>query len=289
MCGLTRALGARHVARMTNALPLSPQVFVILAGIIEDRTGLHYDLASCDLLAERVTPRALERGFDSLLDYYYFLRYDPGADAEFALLAEALVVNETYFFREAAALRVVVEVFVTRLLERDARPRIWCAACSTGEEPLTLAMLLDEAGLLDRVSIVASDISMRVLTHAKAGRYVRRSLRALPPGVIDRWLLPDGDGMRVAPRIAQAVSWHCVNLMDEAKLAALGQFDVVVCRNVLIYFRDQTVERVIANLWQSLLPDGHLVVGASESLLRFETPLECEEQRGAFFYRKVVK
>lgn len=271
---------------MTNALPLSPQVFAILAGIIEDRTGLHYDLGAIDLFAERLTPRARDRGFDSLLDYYYFLRYDPGADAEFAILVESLVVNETYFFREAAALRVIVDVFVPRLLEAGKAPRIWCAACSTGEEPLTLAMLLDEAGLLDKVAIVASDISARVLAHAKAGRYVRRSLRALPSGVIDRWLLPDEDGMRVAPRIAHAVSFHCINLMDEAKIAALGQFDVVICRNVLIYFRDQTVEHVIANLWQSLAPGGHLLVGASESLLRFETSLECEEQRGSFFYRK---
>ena len=274
---------------MTSVLPLSPQVFSILSGIIEDRTGLHYELAASELLADRLTPRALELGFDSLLDYYYFLRYDPGADAEFALLVEALVVNETYFFRELPALRVVAELFVPRLLEAGARPRIWCAACSTGEEPFTLAMLLDEAGLLDQVSILASDISTRVLAYAKAGRYVRRSLRALPPGVVDRWLLPEEDGMRVAPRIAQAVDFQCLNLVDEAKLAALGRFDVVICRNVLIYFRDQTVERVIANLWQSLAPQGHLVVGASESLLRFETPFECEEQRGAFFYRKVVK
>jgi len=274
---------------MISALPLSPQVFAILSGIIEDRTGLHYDLASSQLLAERLTPRALERGFESLLDYYYFLRYDPGADAEFAQLVEALVVNETYFFREVAALRVIVDVFIPRLLAAGARPRVWCAACSTGEEPYTLAMLLDEAGLLDEVRLLASDISARVLAHAKSARYTRRSLRALPPGVVDRWLYPADDGMRVAPRIAQAVDFHCINLMDESKLAVLGQFDVVICRNVLIYFRDQTVERVLANLWQRLVPGGHLVVGASESLLRFETPFECEEQRGAFFYRKVTK
>src|ERR1700759_1617009 len=130
-----------------NSLPLSPQVFAILSALIEERTGLHYDVADTELLAERISPRALERNFESLLDYYYFLRYDPAAESELACLVEALVVNETYFFR------VVAEVLVPELLARGIQPRIWCAASSTGEEPLTLAMLLDERGLLERVKI----------------------------------------------------------------------------------------------------------------------------------------
>jgi chemotaxis protein methyltransferase CheR len=260
---------------MTLSLPLSPQVFAILSALIEERTGLHYDIGERELLADRVTPRALERGFESLLDYYYFLRYDPDSEAELLLLAEALVV----------------ELFVPRLLAQKTRPRIWCAACATGEEPLTLAMLLDEANLLDHVSLLASDISGRALAHAQIGHFFRRSLRALPPGVTGRWLQPDenGDGMRVAPHIARAVEWRRVNLVNDEELAALGHFDVVICRNVLIYFRDRTIERVIANLWQSLTADGHLLVGASESLLRFDTSFACEEQRGAFFYRKLPK
>ena len=268
------------------SLPLSPPVFAILSGLIEDRTGLHYDLEERELLAERVSPRALERGFESLLDYYYFLRYDPSSDAELALLVESLVVNETYFFREALALKILVESVLPPLIAQGARPRIWCAACSTGEEPLTLAMLLDEAGLLDRVTLVASDISSRVLSHAKAGTYFRRSLRALPSGVIGRWLITEGQGTRVAPHIARAVQWQRINLVDGSALSTLGQFEVVICRNVLIYFQDRTIERVLANLWDRLIPNGQLVVGASESLLRFDTPFTCEEQRGAFFYRK---
>ena len=149
---------------MSASLPLSPQVFAILSALIEERTGLHYDMHECELLADRVSPRAVERGFESLLDYYYFLRYDPGAGAELTLLVEALVVNETYFFfREVPALKVLVEDFVPKLIAQGARPRIWCAACATGEEPLTLAMLLDQAGLLDQVTLVASDISHRAL------------------------------------------------------------------------------------------------------------------------------
>lgn len=265
---------------------LSPQVFAILSALIEERIGIHYGPEERELLAEKLAPRLAERGLDSLLDYYYFLRYDPGADAEFALLVEALVVGETFFFREAAALEVLVDDFIPKLIRRGVRPRIWCAACATGEEPLTLAMLLDAAGLLDQVTVVASDISLRALARARAGMFFRRSLRALPAGVVDRWLEPREDGMAVVPRIAAAVTWHRVNLVAEQEISALGSFDVIICRNVLIYFSDETIEKVIAFFARALNAGGRLLVGASESLLRFDSAFACEERAGAFFYRK---
>jgi chemotaxis protein methyltransferase CheR len=265
---------------------LSPQVFAILSALIEERTGIHYGVDDRALLADKLAPRVIERGLDSLLDYYYFLRYDPGADAEFARLTDALVVNETYFFRELPALELVTKSFVPELLARGLRPRIWCAACATGEEPLTLAMLLDEADLLDSVTLVASDISERALAHAKEGRYVRRSLRALPAQASARWFVPSDGGLRVVPKIAAAVEWRRVNLVSAEEVAGLGQFDVVLCRNVLIYFSDPTVEAVIATLARALPPGGLLLVGASESLLRFESGFACEERGGSFYYRK---
>jgi len=272
---------------MSVSLPLSPQVFAILSALVEERTGLHYDLRELDLFAERVSGRAVGRGFESLLDYYYFLRYDAAADSELALLAEALVVNETYFFRELAPLKILVDELLPPLLERGVRPRIWCAACSSGEEPLTLAMLLDEAQMLDRVTIVASDISARVLALAETGVYRRRSLLSLPAGIVGRWLEGNDDAMRVAPHLTRAISWRRVNLVDPLEPAALGSFDVIICRNVLIYFRDPTIETVIERFWQQLEPGGYLLVGASESLLRFKVPLSCQEHGGAFFYRKL--
>jgi chemotaxis protein methyltransferase CheR len=274
---------------MSIDLPLSPQVFAILSALIEENTGLHYDLQERELLAERVSGRATERGFESLLDYYYFLRYDADADAELALLAEALVVHETYFFRELAPLQVLVSEVVPGLLKRGIKPRIWCAACATGEEPLTMAMLLEEAGLLEQVTLVASDISARALAHAQAGIFRRRSLRSLPKGVVGRWLEGDENGMRVAPQIARAIDWRRINLVDERDSSELDPFDVIICRNVLIYFRDQTIEKVVDRLWHKLRPEGLLLVGASESLLRFKVSFACEEQRGAFFYRRQPK
>jgi chemotaxis protein methyltransferase CheR len=269
-----------------NGLALSPPVFSILRALIEERTGIHYGLEDRALLAEKLAPRVAERGFESLLDYYYFLRYDPGAEAELAQLVETLVVNETYFFREAAALEITVSTLVPELLRQGARPRIWCAACATGEEPLTLAMLLEAAGLLDEVTLIASDISRRALAHAREGVFFRRSLRALPAHAAGRWLLPIENGMRIEKRIADAVDWRRINLVDTAQVGALGDFDIVLCRNVLIYFSDETVEKVIGTLARALRPNGRLIVGASESLLRFESVFVCEERAGAFFYRK---
>ena len=127
-----------------TSLPLSPQVFAILSALVEEQLGLQYRLEERDLLAERVSRRAVERGFESLLDYYYFLRYDAAAKTEFPRLAEELVVNETFFFREVAGLRLVAESLVPELLASGVRPRIWCAACATGEEPLTLARRSEE-------------------------------------------------------------------------------------------------------------------------------------------------
>ena len=269
-----------------SSLPLPSSVFTILSGLIEERLGIFYSLDDSDLLAEKVSPRAIERGFDSLLDYYYFLRYDPAAEAEMAPLADALVVNETYFGRERDQLEVLVDRLLPPLLEGRDKVRIWSAACSTGEEPLTLAGLLSERGLLPRVEIVASDISQRALTVAKAGKFKGRSLRALPPGA-SAWLDIDDQVATVRESVARSVSWHRLNLVDSRAVRELGRFDVILCRNVLIYFRDATIKELAAAFEASLTPNGFLLIGASESLLRFGGGLHCEEHGGAFFYRKV--
>jgi chemotaxis protein methyltransferase CheR len=273
-----------------SELPLRPEVFAILSGLIEERSGVYYAPDDRDLLADRVSARALEAGFESLLDYYYFLRYDDPGGAEFDALLDALVVNETYFFREFDQLEALVDGFLAPAARAGGRPRVWSAACSTGEEPLTLAMLLAERGLLGAVDIVASDVSRRVLERARRGEFGARALRqGAPAELARRWLEgPPGGPLRARPELAAAVDWRRVNLGDPAQVAAVGPCDVVACRNVLIYFRDATVRRVVDSLASVLKPGGALFVGVSESLLRLGTGLHCEERRGVFFYRKVA-
>lgn len=276
---------------------LSPQVFAILSGLVEERTGLHYGPEDMSVFADKVSGRLVEAGFDNALDYYYLLRYDDGSRAELDALIDALVVGETYFFRELEPLRKAVEHVIAPAVARRGRARVWSAACATGEEPVTLAMLVQHAGLLDRTEIVATDISLRALARARTGVYGARSLRMLTPGaeplvtqLADRWIVRDaassGAVAHVARPIVDAIDYRRVNLVEPQEIAALGRFDLVLCRNVLIYFGDDTVQHVTTSLGDALAPGGRLVIGASESLLRFGTLLHCEERGGAFFYRK---
>ncbi|MCU0681799.1 MAG: protein-glutamate O-methyltransferase CheR [Polyangiaceae bacterium] len=271
-----------------SQLPLRPEVFAILSGLIEERSGMHYAPDDRALLADRVSSRALDAGFESLLDYYYFLRYDDPSGAEFDALLDALVVNETYFFRELDQLEAVVDGLLVPLAQAGSRPRFWSAACSTGEEPLTVAMLLAERGLLGQVELVASDVSHRALARARSGAFGPRALRqGAPPSLTRRWLEGEPGGpLRARPELAATIDWRRVNLTNAAQVAAIGPCDVIACRNVLIYFREATIRRVIGSLASALRPNGALVVGVSESLLRLGLDLHCEERKGAFFYRK---
>lgn len=271
------------------ALALTPQVFAIFATFLAEKVGLHYGPSDRELFAEKAGTHAQDLGFESMLDYYYTLRYDDHDGRALAALVEALVVNETYFFREHGPLEQLVEHKLVPMVARGARPRVWSAACSTGEEPLSLAMLLDDRGVLDRVEIVASDISARVLERARGGKWSARAIRdSASSPLVDRYLRRDDRGWTIDERLRRAIDWRRANLVDPSSYTGFGLFDAILCRNVLIYFADDTTSRVVSDLAGRLEPDGWLLVGISESLLRFRAPLSCEEIGGAFVYRKVA-
>ncbi len=273
-----------------ETLELSPTVFSILSSLIEEKVGIFYDLSNRDLLQEKVSARALDAGFNSLLDYYYFLRYDDASQFEFKQLVENLVVNETYFFREWASLKMLTEKFIVPHVSEQRKIRIWSAACSSGEEPLSLAMLLDSMNLLNRVEIVATDISERILQKAQNGRYGRRSLRAVPaPELVARYIRSEGDVHHIAEHLTSAVRWQNLNLLEFSKFDTLGTFDIIICRNVLIYFSDSTVKNLLQSFSKSLTPDGRLLIGVSESLFRYGNGYVGEEHVGSFIYKKDVQ
>jgi chemotaxis protein methyltransferase CheR len=265
---------------------LTPALHAILGGIVEERTGIHYGPSDHDIFASKVMACAVESGFESPLDYYYALRYDDPRGLLLDALCESLVVNETYFFREAEPLRVLCEMLTTRLA-RHERPRVWCAAAATGEEPLTLAMMLAERGLSRSIEIVASDISRVALERAQRGIYRARSFR-VPNEAFARYFREEGDQRVVNRALRESIEWKRVNLVDTLAIEALGSFDAILCRNVLIYFSEQTIRDTVARLTSALRPDGVILVGASESLMRFGTRLRCEERGGAFFYERAA-
>jgi chemotaxis protein methyltransferase CheR len=260
------------------------QVLALLALFVEERAGLHYAAKDRELFAQKVDYHAREGGFESLLDYYYSLRYDDPEGRSAEALIEALVVGETYFFRELPGLEATADHIAARAA-RGAGSRVWCAASATGEEPISLAVILAQRGLLETTEIVASDLSARHLERARSGEYGRRALRARPDGV-PPWIRADGTKAVVDRALRARIDWRRVNLIDAGAITALGKFDAILCRNVMIYFDDETVKSVASSLAGALEADGVLSIGASESLLRFGTVLECVERGGAFLYHR---
>ena len=269
------------------SLTMSPQLFVLFTSLVEEVSGMSYGVSDNALFESKLSDHAIELGYSSLLDYYYRLRYDDKDGFEARRLVEMLLVHETYFFRELSPLTELVDTHLVPLTKQRGGARVWSCACASGEEPYTLAMLLDERGVLDQVEIVATDISAAVLARAESGRHSRRSLRdGYPPALAARYLEVSPQGVIVAPRIRTSVKFERVNLVDSARITQLGLFDAILCRNVLIYFKETRVPSVVERLAASLKPGGLLAVGVSESLMRFGTSLVCEERGGSFFYRR---
>ncbi len=268
---------------------LTPALGQIFSALLEEAAGIHYGPDDREIFEAKLLAHAEEAGFESLLDFYYRLRYDDPSGRAVNQLVEALVVHETYFFRELEPLVQLVDGHLTDVVRRKGRARVWSAACSTGEEPLTLAMLLDDRDLLSRVEIIATDVSTRALARAGSGRHGRRSLRDGHPAALAQRYLEVGEvGVTVTPRMIEAVTFSQLNLVDEQAVAAVGTVDAVLCRNVLFYFRDQVAISIVERLGRLLARDGMLLVGVAESLFRFGTALRCEEQAGSFFYRKAA-
>lgn len=265
----------------------SPQLFLLLASLVEERSGLHYSPQDQSLFAEKVSARMSDAGFESALDYYYFLRYDPKGGDELSALIDALVVGETYLFRELDALTAAMEHVIRPAIAERGRARVWSAGCATGEEPFTLAMMCAEEGNLDKLELVATDVSNKALARARAGQLSTRALRTADQSPFLRALTERFvKEHRMAPVITGAIDFRRESLIALAPPPERKNLDLILCRNVLIYFRDDVVRNVVHMLADRLRPGGRLLVGASESLLRFGTFLRCEERSGAFFYVK---
>jgi chemotaxis protein methyltransferase CheR len=269
--------------------PLPLGVFLLLRDLIRDRLGVWYEEDKRDLLANKLSDRIDALGLRSHLDYYYRLKYGPGAENEWPKLTDALSVQETYFWREIDQVRAFVDVLLPKRLEARRGPvRVWSAACATGEEPLTLAMALNEAGWFERaeIEILASDVSPAALEKAALGVYRGRSFRALPAALREKYFVPVEDGWRIDPALHRRVGFRRANLLEPEETASLASADFIFCRNVFIYFSSATVARVVAGFAERMPRPGWLFVGVSESLLRLSTAFELEQAAGAFVYVK---
>jgi len=275
------------VAFDVDSLGLLPAAVSLVRDLVHERTGLFYDDNRLPQMADRLAPLVANRGFATFLDYYYFLKYDAAASEEWTRVMDALSIPETYFWREADQLHAIVDVIVPSLARQLARPlRIWSVPCASGEEPLTLAMMLDQRGSLAQVQIAASDASQAALDAAAAGVYRERSFRSLPVTVRQRYFTPEGSRWRIDPALARRISWSRVNLADLSEVARHAAADIILCRNVFIYFSEPPIRRVVETFTRAMPARAYLCVGAAESLLRITDAFELEQIADAFVYVK---
>jgi chemotaxis protein methyltransferase CheR len=262
----------------------------LIQSLINERTGMYFDNGKSDILIDKLSPLVIERGFSSFLDYYYLLKYDASARVEWQNVMNVLSVQETYFWREFDQVRALVQTLLPQWHARNpgAPLRIWSAACATGEEPLTIAMALNEAGWFERVSIeiFASDASSKAIERAQAGLYRERAFRNLSPLLRDRYFERDGSHWRVRNDIHSRIKWGLANLIEESQIAPLADVDFIFCRNVFIYFSESAISRVVRSFSRFIRPPGYLFVGAAESLLRLTTDFTLIEIDDAFVYLK---
>ncbi|MGN6749741.1 MAG: CheR family methyltransferase [Xanthobacteraceae bacterium] len=248
---------------------MTPLDYDFLRHALKQRSGLVLSADKHYFLESRLLPLARKNGFTGVGDLVAALK-GAGDAALMAAVVEAMTTNESFFFRDKTPFEHFRRVIMPALLEarRQSRAiRIWCAAAASGQEPYSIAMCLREmtsavAGW--RIEIVATDLADAVLDRARQGLYSQFEVqRGLPIKLLVRYFTQIGELWQIAPEIRAMVNFRCFNLLSD--FASLGSFDLVLCRNVLIYFDQETKSDVLRRMAEAMSSDGYLVLGAAET------------------------
>lgn len=266
---------------------MTPQDFEYLRRLLKERSGLALAADKQYLLETRLLPVARRVGAANLSELVQKLRA-PGAEKLATDVVEAMMTNETFFFRDKIPFELFRDTIMPALREARAsrrRIRIWCAAASSGQEPYSLAMILKEmSGSLAgwRVDILATDLSTEMLEKAKTGVYSQFEVqRGLPIHFLLKYFTQVGDMWQIAADLRAMVEFRPLNLLHP--FSHLGAFDVVFCRNVLIYFDQPTKMDVLARIARVTEPDGYLVLGAAETVVGLTDVFKpCDDRRGLY-------
>lgn len=279
----------------TNNSAMTLQEFLALRDFIYARTGIFFSESKQYFLENRLQKRLHELSLRSYGEYISLLQEISGKEELKRLFVE-ITTNETSFWRNPPQMEAFQKIILPEAVKlarerKSSQFKIWSAACSSGEEPFTIAMICQEAkdtilkGM--SVEILATDISEKVLIHAKEGVYGSYTLRNLTPGQIKNYFDQVGsDAFEIKPSLRQMVNLKHFNLVDWGGYRQLNTFDVIFCRNVLIYF-DETVKiKVIKSFYEQLHPKSYLLVGHSESIHGFNVGFELLHFSKAMGYRK---
>ncbi|HEY9250764.1 MAG TPA: protein-glutamate O-methyltransferase CheR [Rariglobus sp.] len=266
----------------TETLRLSPQCFHRLAELITRRLGIKMPDNKISMLQSRLQRRLRALGLASYDEYMTYLLQSADGERELAEFFDAVTTNKTDFFREPQHFDFLRRTALPALDHAPHHPwhvKLWCAGCSTGEEPYTLAMVLSEHAASREgfdFSILATDISTHVLQTATEGIYDAARIEPVDEGLRKKYLLrgctPGSRLIRVVPELRARVRFHALNFMDAA-YGLSDVFDAIFFRNVMIYFDKATQQAVVEKLCARLRPGGYLFIGHSESLIGLELPL----------------
>jgi len=280
-------------APKNDDLTLTDAEFRMFANFVREHFGLDFTEPCRFLLERRLSRRVRELELGSFAAYHYRIRNSSSGPEELPNLIDELTTNETYFFREYSQLRALVdEIFEELQLDRNQRAgrpiNVWSAGCSSGEEPYSIAMLAREAGLEPGVDvrIYASDISRRMLRKARKGIYREASFRETDSHLRGKYFAEKDRLWQISDDLKRDVDFIHLNLLDTSKIALLRTMDVILCRNVIIYFDIDTKCQVIRTFYEKLRPGGHLLLGHSESLINLSTSFELRHLRRDLVYRR---
>ncbi len=273
---------------------LSFKDFERLSRFIHTNFGIKLPRSKHTMLQSRLSKRLRVLGMHDFSQYCDYVLCPEGMEAELVHMVDVVTTNKTEFFRERASLDRFVGLALPSLLREGKvggtnRLRVWSAGCSTGEEPYTIAMLLMEKGFCDGwdVEIIGSDINQKVLSSARRGVYKRSSFRCTEEALVSKYFEEESPGsFKISDGVKKYVSFSYLNLFDPYKLSFLKDFDVIFCRNVIIYFDQASRKKLVETFYAKLASSGYLLLGHSESLLNLTTSFRLVHLKNDMVYQK---
>lgn len=269
----------------------SDEFYKRITSLIYDKTGLFFGESSRFFLEKRIEMRITSLNLRNGEEYLRLLLFDPEAEKEWDNLISMITTNETYFMREERQLKCFKDDILPELVKKNEgkKIRIWSAGCSSGEEPFSIAILIKESKVVNEnmVEIFATDISSRALNKAREGIYGESSFRNVDEIFKAKWFINIGENKwKIKDDIRKKVNFQKFNLFDLDRYSLLGNFDVIFCRNVIIYFNLDAKVKVVERFYDKLNNGGYLLLGHSESLISVTDKFKLVHLPTDLVYRK---